>query len=298
MIQTFADAIYIGIAIGIVALLGHIRRFEWFLPLGVLAVVGLGFQRWILDKQWVLSSFMQDVPWTSAFWVGLWAASARSGWLKVSGWIPAVLGGLLVGDLAVAVGLSESDPHRRARLVLAASGASLIGRWGGAGPLVLGWGSPSVAALGILLVLACWTPGAMRVSVQRPNVKQALFGLSAAVCGAVLVWLLAAANVLELVALPMESLPAKQPGWAQAFVAVPAVVLGALFDEGMAAICLSGVLERAFSVKGTWAREAMLAGVVIGGGLPLLLISKSSLKTGIPLWLLQLALLGAWIYWR
>ena len=80
---------------------------------------------------------------------------------------------------------------------------------------------------------------------------------------------------------------------------LPALLLGVLTDEGAGALAAQAVLDRAFNIQGDWARQMSVAGLAVGGGLPLLLLSRSSLRVGLPLWALQVALTLLWtIVWR
>lgn len=297
-----ADTWWVGGAVGVTALLLQIRRAQALLPLLTLAAVGVALWRGVLDAQWIASSLRLDPPWMLALLWALWVAQARSGWLRVEGWGGTVAAALIAGDLAAATSLvtSEPDPARRARLVLAASGASLIGL-GGAASLLMGWGGPRLAALGIVLALTGFVPGPTRIALQRPAPRQigiaAATALSVAICAALLVWLAAACHLLEFAALQIEPLPNRFPSLVRPLALLPAILLGIVTDEGAGALGAQAVLDRAFNIQGDWARQMSVAGLAVGGGLPLLLLSRSSLRVGLPLWALQVGLTILWAGW-
>ncbi len=301
MMPAYLDMAWVGGAAGLVALLCQFRRLEKLWPLGVALVAGVAAWRWVIDPAWVWESIRLDVPWGSAILLALWGLQARLGWLRVEGWVGAVLGGVLVGDVAVATSLvmTEPDPGRRARLVLAASGASLIGRTGGAAPLLLGWGGGTLVVLGLLLALVGYS-GSKKwgISVQKPVLSGAWPALLTGIAGGLIVWLLITAGVLEFAAGRMEVLPVKLPAFGRWIVTAVGLGVGALADEGVGALAASETLARALSLREDWARQSLLSGITVGGGLPLLLITRSSLRVGLPLWLLQVAVLAAWIWWR
>ena len=294
------DTALVGSAVGLVALLLPIRRLEPIIPVLVLVAAGIAFWRGVLAPTWALSSLGMDAPWGLALLWGLWAAQARAGWLRAGGWGGAVIGGAIVGDLTTATALvaGEPDPARRARLVLAASGASMIGV-GGAAALILGWGGPRAVLLGVVLALVGFAPGPMFLSAKHPERGQVGLALaasaSAALCVAILVWLAAASHLLEFAALQVEPLPNRFPGWVRPLAMLPAVALGALTDEGAGAIAAQAILDRAFNLQGDWARQMSVVGLSVGGGLPLLVLTRSSLRVGLPLWLAQVAVAAAWV---
>ena len=301
MIPQYLDMAWVGGAAGLVALLCQLRRLEKLWPLGVALVAGVAAWRWVIDPAWVWDSVRQDVPWGSALLLAFWGLQARLGWLRVEGWVGAVLGGVLVGDLAVAgsLAMTEPDPVRRARLVLAASGASLIGRTGGAAPLLLGWGGGTLVVLGLLLALVGFTDvKKWGISVQKPSLAGAWPALFTGFCGALIVWLLITAGLLEFAAGRIEVLPVKLPAFGRWIVTAVGLVVGAVVDEGVGAMAASETLLRALSLREDWARQSLLSGITVGGGLPLLLLTRSSLRVGLPLWLLQVGVLAAWIWWR
>ena len=298
MNQIIQDAIWLGAACGLAAFLGRIRRVEPYF-LGLVAIcVGIGFWRWNLDARWAGSSFVQDIPWKTVLKLALWAGLSRAGGLKIQGWVGAVLGGILIGDLAVAVSLAyhEPDAGRRARLALAASGASLAGR-AGAATLVLGW-EPKVAALGLVLALLGYVGGSFKVEGAPPrSLREGGLGALSALGAGVIVWLLSAGGNLEFAALQVEGFPGTKPGMERWLTVGPSLLLGLFFDEGAAAMAVQGVLDRALSVKADWALQSMMAGVGVGGGLQTLLIAKGDLKIGLSLLLIQIGILGAWVFW-
>jgi hypothetical protein len=293
------DAIWLGIACVLAAFWGRSRKFEPYLPILTVLVVGLAFVRGNLSSAWMMDSLVRDVPWKLAVMAGFFAVWSRSGWIALSGFWGAVVGGVLVGDLAVAVGLTvyEPDADRRAKLALTASGASLIGR-GGAAPLILGW-EPKVAGLGLLLVavgLLSLRSVSGSVSLERPRTwKEGLLGLSSALCAGILVWVLAAGGVLEFAALQLEQLPVKLPGLTRILATLVGFGAGLVFDEGAAAVAAKSVLERALSLKSDWALQSLIAGIGVGGGLQCLVLARGSFKVGLPLLGAQAVVLALWV---
>ena len=57
------------------------------------------------------------------------------------------------------------------------------------------------------------------------------------------------------------------------------------------------IAARAHSVRGDWAIDTARVGLCVGGGLPLLVLTGSSLRVGVPLWLAQVALACGWVAW-
>jgi hypothetical protein len=105
------------------------------------------------------------------------------------------------------------------------------------------------------------------------------------------------ANTTEILAERIEALPLDWPGHARGISFVAGLLGGALGDEGAAALLAREVAARSLSVKGTWAVDAVRAGLAIGGGLPLLVLTRSSLRVGVPLWLVQVLLGVGWVMW-
>ena len=56
----------------------------------------------------------------------------------------------------------------------------------------------------------------------------------------------------------------------------------------------AGILERGLSLRGEQIREILLAGVSVGGTLPMLVATRSRLKVGVPWWLAQVAWVVGW----
>ncbi|MFZ5479596.1 MAG: hypothetical protein ACOZNI_22715, partial [Myxococcota bacterium] len=146
----------------------------------LLAVAGAAL-RGMLDRGWAIDSLIHDAPWAAALGLAAWAAVGGAGWLRARSWPAVVVATALFGDALVAVGLAagEPDPGRRARLVLAASGASMIGVTSGAAPLLLGWGGVEAVGLGIVLAIVGWARGAGGVERGAPD------GRGAAIAAAV-----------------------------------------------------------------------------------------------------------------
>jgi hypothetical protein len=163
----------------------------------------------------------------------------------------------------------------------------------------LGWGGGTLVILGLLLALVGYTDvKKLGISVQKPVFAGAWPALLTGVGGALVVWLLITAGVLEFAAGRLEVLPVKLPGYERWIVTGLGLVVGSLVEEGVGALAAAETLLRGLSLREDWARQSLLSGITVGGGLPLLVLTRSSLRVGLPLWLLQVAVLGAWIWWR
>ncbi len=271
---------------------------------GIVAGVGVvAAVRDLFASEWVLNSLLHDLPWGAVVALASWGALGRSGAFASRRWLGAVLLSAVAGDLLVAVGLSlvEPDPRRRARLVLAASGASLVGVTSGASALLLGWGGLPMVVLGLLLAAVGVTRGGEGRLVQRTPVAPirhgSAWGVGLALAAGVLVWLAMVANTTEILAERIEALPLDWPRHARAITFAAGLLGGTVGDEGASALLAREVAARSLSVKGPWAVDALRAGLAIGGGLPLLVLTRSSLRVGVPLWLVQVLLGVGWVMW-
>lgn len=271
---------------------------------GIVAGVGVvAAVRDLFAADWVLLSLLRDLPWGAVAALAAWSALGRSGALASRRWLGVVVLSVVAGDLLAAMGLSlvEPDARRRARLVLAASGASLIGVTSGASALLLGWGGLPMVALGLLLAAVGAARGGEGPLVERtpgaPLARGSAWGVGLALAAGVLVWLAMVANTTEILAERIEALPLDWPGHARGISFVAGLLGGALGDEGAAALLAREVAARSLSVKGAWAVDAVRAGLAIGGGLPLLVLTRSSLRVGVPLWLVQVLLGVGWVMW-
>jgi hypothetical protein len=293
MPELYRNALALGGATVVIAVGAQFPRLRPFLPFLALAACGLGFGLEVLDRAWAFASLRSDAPWLVAVVLAAWSVHGGSAWLRARSWWAVVAAAAVFGDLFVAAGLAvvEPDPRRRARLVVAASGASLLGRTSGAGALVLGWGGVEVVALGIACALVGFVRGGV---VDRAPLRPAWSAMVPPLVAAVATWLVAAGGSLEVVAVGLEQAPIEFPRVWEALVAGAAALAGVLGDEGTFALIARGMLERALSLRGDQMRQLLLAGLGVGGGLPLLLYTRSSLKVGLPLWLVQVAMLLGW----
>ncbi|MDP2306343.1 MAG: hypothetical protein Q8P18_09980 [Pseudomonadota bacterium] len=300
MVEAWRNAAVLGAISGLWMALAQLRRAWGWLPAGVIAGVGAALFLGALAPSWALSSLVADAPWLGAIALAIWGAHAESAWLRVRAWPMVVLATALLGDRFVAVGLAlaEPDPSRRARLVIAASGASLIGVTSGAAPLVLGWGGPEFVGMGFVLAAVGFVGGSGPIERARPDVGAAWKALVVPLLGAVVVWLAILSGALELVATALEQVPLLATPHGDLLVYAGAVVGGAFGDEGLLALCAQQIEFRALSVRGDTLPIAIRAGLAVGGGLPLLLLTGSRLRVGLPLWLLQLLLVTVWLLLR
>ncbi len=293
MPELWRNALVMGGAAVLIAVAGAIPRVRLLVPVLGAVAVAVAFGLGVLDPAWVLGSLVRDAPWLGAAVLGLWSVHAGTGWVRSGSWWAVVVLSALLGDVFVAAGLAaaEPDPRRRARLVLAASGASLVGITSGAAPLILGWGGASVAAVGVLCAAVGFTTGGTSVrGPARFEPGRALVPL----LGAVATWLVVAGGGVEFLAMGLEQLPVVEPRYHRLVVAGVAAVAGAVGDEGLMALYAHSALDRALSLRGDDARQLLVAGLGIGGGLPLLVLTRSSLRVGLPLWGLQALVLALW----
>ncbi len=301
MIEAWRNAAVLGAISGLLVAMSQLRRsWTWF-PVAVLAAVGAALYLDALAPTWAASSLVADAPWSFALLLALWSAHAHSGWLRVRGWPAVVLVTALLGDRFVALGLAaaEPDPARRARLVIASSGASLLGFTSGAAPLVLGWGGPEFVAMGLLLAGVGFVGGGGGVPTRAPaDLRAAAAALIVPLCGAVVVWIAVLGGVLEFAATGLEMVPFLATPHGDLLVYAAAVVGGAIGDEGLFALLTREIELRALSLRGDTLLVALRAGLAVGGGLPLLLLSGSRLRVGLPLWLLQIGMVTTWLWLR
>lgn len=297
MPEIVRNALALGGTAALLAGASQVPRLRAFLPVLALSGVVLALVLGALDRRWALASLGADAPWLGGGLLALWSLHAGSGWLKPRAWGVVVLVAALLGDRFVALGLAAAEPDagRRARLVLAASGASLVGPVGSAAALGLGWGGLEVAVLGLLAagVGFARAPGTAERGAPRPAPADLLPAL-AAVLG---VWLATLGGGLEFAAQGLERLPLLFPRVHGPLTALAGALAGVLGDEGFLGLGVAGLLDRAGGIHDDLARQRLLAGLALGGGLPLLVLTRSSLRVGLPLWLLQLLLLLGWA-WR
>jgi hypothetical protein len=300
MIDAWRNAAVLGGITGVLLVLAQIGRARNWLPACFIAGVGVAIYLGALAPSWALSSLLADAPWLGACLLALWAANAESGWLRVRSWPAVVLATALFGDRFVALGLAaaEPDPARRARLVVAASGASLIGLTSGAAPLVLGWGGPEAVGIGVLLAGVGFAGGGGAPEWRAPNLKLAGTAALVPLLGAGIVWLAILGGALELVATGLEQVPLLAMARGDLLVFGSAVFAGAVGDEGVFALVVREIQLRGLSLRGDTLPMALRAGLAVGGGLPLLLLTRSRLRVGLPLWLLQIGLVTTWLWLR
>ena len=273
------------------------HRYLPFLFLGCCAVL-----RYLhmLDRSWALESLKMDADWAVGLPLVGWMIVSGLGLVRLSGWPLTVAIAAVLGDRFAAIGLvsGEADPARRARLVLAASGASLLGLTGGPAVLVLGWGGWRTVALALVLAGVGWV-GAPVASMVREAGKPATAVL-AGVAGAMAVlaaWMLMVGGTAEYLALAVERLPLLLPrAWRMALAGF-AVLMGGVGDEGAGAMVLRAAFDRSLEVMTRVPLDVMRAGLAVGGGLPLLFLTGSRLRTGLPLWCVQVAIVLVWAQW-
>ncbi len=307
MTDALVTALLVAACVLLTGALARVRPW-WGALLGGLVTLGVPAIRDVFDLRWPTDMLVLDVPWSSIGLVALLGASPWLGsrlaprlgavWTRVPSWPLVVLAAALAGDLLVAgaVTLLESDPKRRARLVLAASGASLAGLAGGA-PLLLGHGHVEGALLAVLLTLPAFVAGrGAELGATEPyrtasgrhviafSAAAALVGFTANVGG-----------TTELFATVLENLDFVHATTWRWHVVGAGLVGGAFGDEGLYALVARDAFARALSLRGSGMLDTLRASLVVAGGLPLLYLTRSSLKVGVPLWVAQVGVLAAWV---
>lgn len=291
------------IAGGLAVALGfsaQFRKAQAALPLVFLAAcAGLTYYK-MLDRSWALESLQSDADWRVGAPLVGWMVVSGLGLVRLSGWPATVAVAAVLGDRFAALGLvaGEADPARRARLVLAASGASLVGFTGGPASLVLGWGGWQTALLGLVLAAVGWAGAPLaRVVREAGRPASAVLAGVAGVSAIGVGWVVMVGGTAEQLSLALEQAPLLLPRAWRAVCAVAAVSLGAVVDEGGAAMIARATLDRGLDLASTVPADLLRAGIAVGGGLPLLLLTRSRLRTGLPLWLLQVVLVVLWAQW-
>ncbi|MBM4369724.1 MAG: hypothetical protein FJ102_26170, partial [Deltaproteobacteria bacterium] len=207
----------------------------------------------------------------------------------------------VLGDLLVATGLAlcEPDDKRRAKLVLAASGASLLGAASGASAIALGWGGWPIAGLGLALAGIGFVAGGEGAEFKPQFAPRVALGAALVPLWLALVtWLFMLGGVPDLGASFLENLPLTLPGRAPVAATAVAALLGGLGAETGVALFAADLLAHATQVRGEWAPDALRIGVAVGGGLPMLFLTRSRLSVGIPLWVAQVLLALGFVAWR
>lgn len=291
------------IAGGIALVLGvaaQFRRLHAALPFLFLAACALLTHFKMLDRSWALESLRFDGDW----WIGAqligWMAISGLGLIRLTGWPATIAVAAVLGDRFAALGLvgGEPDPARRARLVLAASGASLIGLTGSPATLVLGWGGWRTVGLGVLLALVGWVGAPVAVMVREGGKPStAVLAGIAGVSGVLGAWVLMVGGTAEMLAQGVEQAPFYLPRAWRLACAAGGVLVGAVVDEGLGAMAMKAVFDRGLDLMTDVPLDVVRAGLAVGGGLPLLVLTKSRLRVGIPLWIGQVIILLAWAQW-
>ncbi len=306
MIDVIRNAAAMGAAGAAVGLALQFGR-GWMVAVPAIVVSGaLAVNLGVLRPNWAVESLVLDAPWSAAGILAVWTmvAVAAAGWVRLDGWVVAVVSAALLGDRFVAIALAAGveDPSRRARLVLAASGASLMGPAAGAGMVAIGGWSGALAAVGLAAACVGFVPavGGVRRALPAPSsfLRRAFPVALTPMLGAVVVWLLILSGLPDLLAYGIEHLPALEPTSAPMILGAGAAVAGIIADEGTMALFARELLIDGRSLHGDWAHDALLVGLSLGGGLPLLLLTRSRLRVGIPLWFVQLAIGAGWLWSR
>lgn len=294
--MTLYPVVKIAIVMGGLGAIGgmvaRLRAAWWALPIVVLAALGVAFSAHAMRWDFLGASVLWDAPWRSALPLAAWCAFGASGAVRTTSWPGVVVATALLGDVAVATGLAiaEPDASRRARLVLAASGASIIGPWSGATVLTLGHGGLQMSALGLGLALVGFASGRGEHRLVRPSLSLAWPAAAVVTSSALLVWLMAVGSVADFASFGLEGLAPLLPGRATEWVGFLAAIAGAVVYEPAAALFLEHALSLATQLRGPWAVDALRIGVSVGAGLPMLLLSGARIRVGLPLWVLQVCI--------
>lgn len=295
------NAVKLGGLASLGLILARTRSAGIWMPMLLAVLIGYAFSIRVIHPGFLLDTLIHDVPWGRAALLGAFCAVGASGMVRVRSWLGVVVGTALVGDMAIAAGLAlaEPDPSRRARLIIAASGASLLSPWSGASVLALGHGGLELAGLGLLLAMVGFAGGgALRPEVVKPNLPEAAYVASVCLWLALLAWILALAGVPDFAAGGLESLPPQLPGHATMWTGMFALIVGALGYEPGLSLVASDVMDHATQLRGTWAPDAMRLGFSVGAGLPMLFLAKCKMSVGFPLWVAQALLVLAFLWFR
>lgn len=303
--MNFVPVVQVALLLGGLGLLGLIAangRTAWrWMPILLAGFVGVAFAYHVLHPAFALESVRVDPPWAAAALLAVYTAVGASGAFRFTSWPTVVLGTALLGDTAVAAGLAlaEPDDARRARLVVAASGASLISPWSGATVLTLGHGPWALSALGLGLALfGLAGGGAPKPAFARPDLGAAWRAGLVPLWMALLTWLFMLGAVSDLVGVALEGLPPMVPGHATAWLGTVAAILGAVGYEPGVALFSQDVILHATQVRGEWLADALRVGGSVGAGLPLLLATRSKLTVGLPLWVGQVLVAVGFLFLR
>ena len=285
-------------ALGLIAANGK-RAWAWF-PALLAGYLAVAFLYRAVHVSWVFASLRDDPPWLTAALLAVSVAVGASGAVRAASWPGVVLVTALFGDLAAAAGLvlAEKDEGRRARLVLAASGASLLTPWSGASVLAMGHGSWALSGLGLGLAALGLAGGGGMPTFHKPNLAEAGRSALVPLYMAVLTWMFMLGGVPDRCAGILEGLPIVMPGHATVWTGMVATIFGALGYEPGVALFGRDVLLHGSQLHGAWAADAMRIGASVGGGLPLLLLTKSKLTIGLPLWVAQVLLALGFLWVR
>ncbi len=278
----------------------HFRRLQVFLPFLFLAGCGVLTSLKMLDRSWALDSLQMDADWRAGVPLVGWMVVSGLGLIRLTGWPATVAISAVLGDRFVALGLvaGEADPARRARLVLAASGASLLGLTGSPATLVLGWGGWRTMGLGVVLAMVGWVGAPIAQAVRQPGKPAtAILAGVAGVFAILTAWTLMVGGTAEALATTVEQAPLFLPRTWRAVVGVGGALIGAVVDEGVGAMVLRAVFDRGLDVMSRVPLDVARAGLAVGGGLPLLILTKSRLRVGLPLWIGQVIILVVWAQW-
>ena len=279
-------------------ILGHFRGAWKWLPVWLCAMTAVAFAIRVLRPAFALDSLVHDAPWLGAAAMAVFLVVGAAGVVRATSWWAVVLGTALVGDLAIAAGLclAEPDPSRRARLVLAASGASLISPWSGASVLALGHGSLTISALGVLLAAIGFAPGGGKPTFAPPDTSVTWKAALLAASYAVLIWLFMLGGVPDLAAMGLEAMPPVFPGHATPVLGGLSILAGILGTEPGGALLAQDTVLHATQTRGAWVSDALRVGLSVGAGLPMLVATRSRLSLGITLWLGQVGLALGWLW--
>lgn len=290
--------VYVMGGLGAVGLLLANVRGAWaWLSAWVLLMAGFAWWNKALAWPSLAESLVYDVPWATVALVAMWTAVGASGVFRPARFLAVALGAACFGSLAACLGLvvAEPDAGRRARLVVAASGAALLTPWGSPASLALGGASSELTALGVVLALVGFTRGGAATRWSPPD-WVAVRNMSLLLVWVVLlVWLMRHGGVPDFLATGLEGLSARLPGRSTLWLGTVASIVGSLVHPAGAALVGGLVVDHATQVRGTWALDALKVGLTVGAGLPALLLTRSRLSVGLPLWVLQVLIAVAFL---
>lgn len=306
--ETVLNAVQLGAGVIVLALLATFPRLAVLFPLFVLLLGAWAMHLGVLSPAWALDSLINDAPWVGVVRVAAvqvvvavaaaWMLRRRAGQVLWMGLASPVL----AAHPAVRERWTQAvpDDRQRAGIVLLGGSLGLAIPALSPGAGLLGWYADPAVAVGVVVIgLAAF----LRTRRPAPFLDKGTPWRPWGPLGAVLcigpalgmmAWLAAASGALEFVADALEQAKLYVPRITEGMFVLGATLVGSLGDEGAWSLVGAGILERGLSLRGEQIREILLAGVSVGGTLPMLVATRSRLKVGVPWWLAQVVWVVGW----